>query len=202
MEQLSWRQQQALGTRNRILDVARTLFFSQGFAGTSIEAIAAEAGIAASTIYAIFRNKRSILAAICEAWLETAEIRPLLSASVHEPDLRKRVAIAAHWTRQQWEQGSQVVPLLNTAAQTDADVAAMLGEWQEEKSKAMEHFVQSLDGSLRCGLNMAQASDRFDALTIPEIYNDLVNRSGWSPEAYEAWLAAILADQLLGPQAQ
>ncbi len=137
MDQLSWRQQQALATRNHIVATARRLFVAQGYAATSIEAIAAVAGVAVSTIYAIFRNKRSILGAICEVWLEEAEIRPLVGAALQEPEPQRRMALAAHWTRQQWEQGSEIVPLLSAAAQSDADVAEMLAEWQNEKSQAM-----------------------------------------------------------------
>jgi AcrR family transcriptional regulator len=194
---LSYRQQQALATRAHIVDVARALFQAQGYATTPIEAIAVEAGVAVSTIYAIFRNKRSILAAICEAWLEAAEIRTLLETSLAEPDARRRLRIAARWTRQQWERGSEIVPLLNLAARTDADAAAMLAEWVAEKSQAMGEFVASLEGALRPGLSVALAGDLFDALTIPELYSDLVERSGWSADAYEAWLAETLAQQLL-----
>ena len=62
----------------------------------------------------------------------------------------------------------------------------------------MAHFVASLHGALRHDLDVARASDLFDALTIPELYRDLVDRSGWSPDEYERWLASTLAWQLLG----
>ena len=75
---------------------------------------------------------------------------------------------------------------------------AMLAGWIEDKSRAMAHFVESLQGSLRPDLDGARASDLFDALTIPELYRDLVERSGWSPDEYERWLARTLAWQLLG----
>ena len=62
----------------------------------------------------------------------------------------------------------------------------------------MAHFVASLKGALRPDLDVPRASDLFDALTIPELYRDLVDRSGWSPDEYERWLASTLAWQLLG----
>ena len=197
-DRLPYRKQQALATRARIAVAARRLFSEQGYAATPIAGIAAEAGVAVSTVYAIFGNKRSILAAICEAWLEEAQIRPLLAQALADGDVRHRLATAAQWTRRQWERGADVVPLLDAAAKDDPDVATMLAGWIEDKSRAMAHFVASLEGALRPGLDTGRASDLFDALTIAELYRDLVTRSGWLPDEYEQWLADTLAWQLLG----
>lgn len=194
---LPYRKQQALATRARIVAAAKQLFTTQGYAATTMEAIAGEAGVAVSTVYAIFRNKRSILGAICETWLEEAQIRPLMGQALAESDVLRRLKLAAKWTRQQWERGADVLPLLQTAAQDDPEVAAMLAAWIEEKSTAMASFVASLEGTLQPGLDIDRAGDLFDALTIPELYRDLVNRSGWSADAYEEWLAATLAGQLV-----
>ena len=200
-ERLPYRKQQALATRTRIATAARKRFHAQGYAATTVDEIAAEAGVAVSTVYAIFRNKRSILAAICEAWLEEAQIRPLMERALGDADVRQRLATAAQWTRQQWERGADVVPLLLAATQDDPEVAAMQAGWIEDKSRAMAHFVASLHGALRPDLDVARASDLFDALTIPELYRELVERSGWSPDEYEGWLASTLAWQLLGQAA-
>ena len=60
------RKDQARDTRRRIIDAARRLFIERGYAGATIEAIAQEAGVAAETIYAIFKNKRGILSALVD----------------------------------------------------------------------------------------------------------------------------------------
>lgn len=195
---LPYRKRQALATRAHIAAVARQLFRKQGYASTSIEAIAAEAGVAVSTVYAIFGNKRSILAAICDTWLEEAEIRPLMEQAMLDGDASHRLATAARWTRQQWERGADVLSLLQAAAQVDPDVASMLAGWIDEKSDVMARFVASLERSLRPGLDPKRASDLFDALTVPEVYRELVDRAGWQPDEYEQWLAGVLAWQLLG----
>lgn len=197
-DRLPYRKQQALATRSRIAAAARRLFAAQGYAATSMEAIAGEAGVAVSTVYAIFRNKRSILAAICEAWLEEAQIRHLLEQALADADVYHRMATAARWTRQQWERGADILPVLQAAGQEDAEVATMLAGWIEEKSRAMNHFVASLEDALRPGLDTQRASDVFDALTIPELYRDLVERSRWLPDEYEEWLTSALAWHLLG----
>jgi len=57
-------------TRQRILAVAEQLFADKGFASTGIDAIARQVGIAKSVIYYHFRNKRAILDAIIERFID------------------------------------------------------------------------------------------------------------------------------------
>src|SRR5216684_632287 len=85
------RQRQALETRRAIAHAARSLFAEHGYAATSIEVVAAQAGVAERTVYAIFGTKKAILGAICEEWLNEAG------------DLRRRLALVAHSSRRQWD---------------------------------------------------------------------------------------------------
>src|SRR5512140_1803417 len=55
------RQAQARQTRLQIAKAARKLFTERGYGGATIEAIAAQAGVAKETVYAIFRNKQRLL---------------------------------------------------------------------------------------------------------------------------------------------
>src|SRR5260370_26448981 len=48
----------------RLLDVATTLFMERGFDGTSIDAVAEAAGVSKPTVYARYRNKRDLFAAV------------------------------------------------------------------------------------------------------------------------------------------
>lgn len=52
--------------RESILNSARELFFSRGFAGTTIEAIAEKAEVAVGTVYNYFESKSGIILAITE----------------------------------------------------------------------------------------------------------------------------------------
>jgi AcrR family transcriptional regulator len=53
--------------RERILEAAKQLFRAYGLRGTSMEAIAKEAGMAKGTVYAQFADKESAFLAVCEA---------------------------------------------------------------------------------------------------------------------------------------
>jgi AcrR family transcriptional regulator len=93
----TYRRQQAAATKERIAEAVRTLFATQGFSATSMETIAAEAGVAVRTVYAAFGTKREILSFICEQWLERARARERAQAVLVEPDPRRRIHGAASW---------------------------------------------------------------------------------------------------------
>src|SRR5205807_7363455 len=58
------RQEQAASTRSSILDAAQRLFEEHGYAATTMEAIAAEAGVALKTVYVAFETKSGLLRAL------------------------------------------------------------------------------------------------------------------------------------------
>src|SRR3954449_8452779 len=60
----SRRRAQAQSTRNDILAAAQRLFERHGYAATTMEAIAAEAGVALKTVYVAFETKSGLLRAL------------------------------------------------------------------------------------------------------------------------------------------
>src|SRR6266853_4159437 len=110
------RQRQALETRRAIAHAARSLFAERGYAATSIEVVAAEAGVAERTVYAIFGTKKAILGAICEEWLAEAGVMEAIATGLAEPDLARRLALVARTSRRQWELERGVRAMLEGAA--------------------------------------------------------------------------------------
>src|SRR5919107_5919612 len=60
----SRRREQAAGTRRQILRAAQRLFERDGYAATTMAAIAAEAGVATKTVYLGFETKSGVLRAL------------------------------------------------------------------------------------------------------------------------------------------
>src|ERR671937_2719513 len=58
------RRAQAAATRREILEAAQRLFERQGYAATTMAAIAAEAGVALKTVYVAFETKSGLLRAL------------------------------------------------------------------------------------------------------------------------------------------
>jgi AcrR family transcriptional regulator len=67
-------------TRARVVDAATRLFLEHGYVATTIEAIAAEAGVAVPTVYYLFRTKPRLLAAV----LDTTVAGPAGTAIVEQ----------------------------------------------------------------------------------------------------------------------
>ncbi len=86
--------------RHRIVEAAVTLFSRYGYKRTSIELLAAEAGVAKPTIYAYFEDKdsifRAVVEAVCVELLERAEAASLARGAVEE---RLAAMLAAKLTR-------------------------------------------------------------------------------------------------------
>jgi AcrR family transcriptional regulator len=53
-------------TRRRILDSALTAFVTRGYSSTTMDAVAADAGVAVQTVYFAFRAKGDLLQAVYE----------------------------------------------------------------------------------------------------------------------------------------
>ncbi len=194
---LPLRQRQALETRHLIVEAARVLFFESGYATTSIEAIAARAGVAASTIYAVFKTKRAILREMRGPWHEASRIKEAVYSSPVDADPNERLRSLAHATRRQWEMGSQVVAIYRSAAAADREAAAELAEALKGRRAGLEAFAASLRSALRPGLSPERAAAIVRSLCLAEVYEELVGASGWANDEYEEWLADVLARQLL-----
>lgn len=194
---LSYRQRQALLTQQIIVDAARELFLTQGYGATTIEAISARAGVAVSTVYSIYKNKRGILKAIREAWHQESGQRDIYDQARHEADPQRRMELAASATRRQWETGAAMTAIYSSAAAVDAEAAAELKEALAGRRRNLTSFVEDSAALLRPSLDVQRATAIYLALTHDAIYKELVEDFGWTPDEYEAWLAATLKQQLL-----
>lgn len=194
---LTHRQRQALATRALIVDAACELFLAQGYMATTIEAISARAGVAVSTVYAVFRNKRGILQVIRERWHQESGQRDIYRQALEQQDPKRRLELAAYATRRQWETGGAMMAIYQAAAAADPDAAAELSTALQGRRAFLTHFIEAMSGQLRPELSTTRAIALFSTLTQPTIYQEFVGEEGWSPEDYEIWLAETLQQQLL-----
>lgn len=194
---LTHRQRQALETRRLILDAARGLFLERGYAVTTMEAIAGEAGVAVSTVYAVFKNKRAILREIRTAWHERSGAREIHEEARKQHDPERRLEMLAHQNRRQWEFGGTMVAIYQGAAAVDLEAAAELEEALQGRRWVMDRFVEEMKDALRPDLDAGRAAAVLRALCQQEVYRELVHESGWSPDEYEVWLFEALKEQLL-----
>jgi len=85
------RQRQPEASRSGILDAALACFTERGYHATSIDAIAARAGLSKGAIYWHFAGKRELFLALVDRAQEAAE--PLARAVADAPDWRAALAV-------------------------------------------------------------------------------------------------------------
>lgn len=193
----TYRQEQAAATRRRIAAAAKQLFAVDGYASTSLAAVAAAAGVASRTVYAAFGTKREILNLICESWLERADARALAASVLAEESPVERLHGAAHWLTVLYSTDFDVVRILDAALDEDAETRALLRSKLRGRNRVMDELIASVASELVAPLARAQAI--FRAFAATGVYNELVIESGWTPEQFENWLADTLMLQLFAP---
>ena len=191
----TYRQEQALETRQRIASAAQRLFARDGYSVTSIDAIAREAGVATRTVYAAFGAKREILNDICERWLERAHARELARHVLGEPDPQARLAGAAHWLTVLYSTDFDVVRILDAAQDEDRETQELLRSKLRGRNRVMDSLIASVEAELAVPLGEAQSV--FRAMAASGVYQELVVESEWSPERFDRWLHGVLTTQLL-----
>lgn len=192
----TYRRQQAEATRDRIADAARRLFATTGYGSTTIEAIAAEAGVGVRTVYSAFGSKREILSRICERWLEDARARDRADEVLAEPDHVRRLHAAAAWLSGLYSAGFDVVMVFEAATDESPETRALLRSKLAGRNEVMDAMIASLDEHL--AVPLAEAKAVFRALAAPGVYRELVEESGWSPEKFARWVGDTLARHLFG----
>jgi AcrR family transcriptional regulator len=199
------RRAQAAETRRQILEGAQRLFEEQGYAATTMAAIAAEAGVALKTVYVAFETKSGVLRALWNLLLrgdddpapvgERAWYREVLD----EADPGRQLRLTARNSRAVKERAASVLGVIRSAAPVDADIAALWGRIQAEFYDNQRGIAEALQKkkALRRGLDVARATDILWTLNHPDVWLLLVGERGWTPEQFERWFGDTICAQLL-----
>jgi AcrR family transcriptional regulator len=199
------RREQAAATRRAILEAAQALFERDGYAATTIAAVAREAGVATKTVYIAFETKSGLLRALWHLLLRGDEDdvpigeRAWYRAMLDEPDPARRLAIGARGSRAVKERAGGLLRVIRTAALVDADAAALWARIESDFHANQGAIVETVhrDGALRRGLGVARATDILWTLNHPDVWHLLVVERGWTPAAWERWFLAAVREQLL-----
>lgn len=172
-----------------------------GYVATTIEAIAARAGVSPESIYAIFRNKRTLLAALVDVSIAGDDAaapivqRDWVEAIHAEPDPRARLGILARNGRRILERRTAIDEIVRGAAAADPEIATLREAGKRQRHAGQLELLRIVVGSaqLRAGLTLAAAADILFAIGSPETYRLLVVDRGWSGSRFERWYEDTLA---------
>ena len=193
----SLRAERAAVTRSRIAQAARRLFAAEGYGATTLQAIADDAGVAVQTVYAVYASKAGILRQLREDLMRQPAADARYEASLKAREGPRKIELFAASIRHRWEGGRDVVRIHEQAAASDPELRREVSHVLGIRRAGIQRLAASLRGQLRRSLTTEQAAAILDALTLPELFEELVGVHGWEPDAYESWLAGLLKRELL-----
>lgn len=189
-------------TRRRIVDAAADLFIADGYAATTLEQVAARAGVAVQTVYFHFGNKRTVLkeavdvAAVGDDEPVPMLDRPWLEEARAERDPQRVIARWTAYGRGIMTRVGPVMRVVRDAAVLDPDMAAQWAANQAETASAFRALAEQLHASEALRVPVDEAVDILCALSGLDLYLLLTDR-GWTPEQWERFVVGSLSHALL-----
>ena len=199
----SKRRAQAEATRGRIIRHAYALFCEVGYKATTMDAVAARAGVAVQTVYFVFRTKDSLLQAVHE-WIVLGDdptpppLQDWAVAAAAEPDGRRAVQMNVAGVSTILARMAPMIPVFHAVSQDTA--GAVFRQSEDLRRKGMTNLAASLAKRtpLVAGMTRRRAADLLFVLTGPESYRAFVLGCGWSPSHWVHWVSDTLARELFG----
>jgi AcrR family transcriptional regulator len=199
------RQEQARRTRAQILTAARETFLAAGYAGTTVRAVAAAAGVSVPTVELAFGTKARLLKAVIDAatagddepvamldraWAARAENAAGAAAFVAE--------FAAALTESARRAAGLILVALD-AAPLDGEIGAVAAQMVAQREVMAAWLVDGLRqrAPLRAGLDRAEALDIVWLLMDPAVFTRLTGPRGWPPARFRAWFTDSVPRLLL-----
>lgn len=186
----SGRQARAAELREAVLEAARRRFLEQGYAATSLPAVAADAGVSPEYLHKTFGGKAGLVREIYERSLLGTGQTP---AQERSDAAQERETDARALMRRFGVLAAEVTPLtapmyrlIRQAAGGDAAMAALWRQVEDERYDRMLHNARRVHarGLFRPDVTVEQAADLFWSVTGAELYERLVLQRGWSPEEF------------------
>lgn len=187
-----------------MLDSARELCITDGYAATTMDRIAQDAGVAVQTLYYTFRTKGLLLCEVVEATAagddraapvaQRAWVQDMLTATSGQ----RVIALAVEHGADIFVRTAPLWPAVAAAA-ADPHVEHFWHSVAVDRRTGQARMVARLAelGVLRHGLNPERATDRVVVLFGHDVFTGLVTQARWSVPEYKAWLLTTLAQQLL-----
>lgn len=199
-----YRAELAAQTRVRVLAAAIELFSANGYAATSVENIAAAAGVSRPTVFAAVGNKRELIKQARDMALTGDDQpipmpqRPWVQALRAEADPGAAVGIYAGALRDIYQRAARLELALAAAAEADPELHELADTAREQRFFGCQLIANALADKhpLRPGLTRPRAGDIVFATASPEVYRSLVLHRGWSADRYQEWLAQTIQEQL------
>lgn len=192
-------------TRRRIVDAAHVLFLEQGYAATTLDAIAARAGVAVQTVYFHFQNKRTVLkhvadvAAVGDDEQQALLQRPWMDEMRAAPTAVGAVAVWLDVSAQVYARVVPIMRVVHEASGSDPDLGEQERTNKQQTLQAHRVLAEHLADrdALRADLTVEAAGEVLYALVSLELYVLLTDELGWPVTRWQDWTADAITRTVL-----
>jgi AcrR family transcriptional regulator len=199
----SRRAEQARQNRQAVLDAARQKFLHDGYASTTLAAVAADAGVSIETVYKVFSNKAGLLKALFDVSVagDDEDIamadRELIRSIAADPDPARKITRYCEHLAEAMPRVAPVQLLARDAAAADDAAASVWSQTRHETLGAMTMFARNLAETDELAVSVNEARDILWTYHSPELYELLVLQRHWSTKRYGRFLATALITALI-----
>lgn len=185
-------------TRARIIDAVFQALREAPAEPVGVERIAQAAGVARSTVYAIFGSRSGLFDAVARELADRSGYAKLLDAK-HQPDARDYLRAGLRAASEMAAANRDVQRALRSMAQLDeAAVGGAVARIDEERASAMRRLARRLheEGVLRDGCNREAAEHMLWVVTSFESFDALFTGRGLSVDETVALLIEMAEGML------
>src|SRR5690242_122580 len=199
------RRERAGASRDAAVQAAERRFLNDGYANTTIAAIAEDAGVSVDTIYKSFGGKAGLIRAIRARALlgEGTVAAERRSDALHtrERDPRKIVEGWGMLTTEVAPRAAPILLLVRDAAATDPELRSLSLELDADRLRRMTQNARRLHeaGHLREGLSVARAAEVLWTYSAPELYELLVLRRAMPIREFGRFITEAICAAVLEP---
>lgn len=200
------RADQARATRLAVVTAARDLFVELGWSRTTIDAVAARAGVSRKTVFTAVGGKAALLGLALD-WALVGDDEPVpladrqVIAEIEQlTDQRELVGRWARFIADLEERAAPLADVLVVAADVDPEAAEIHATSERNRRRGAELLVARLaaTGGLRPGLTAERAVAAVLVLMDPAAHRTLVREHGWTRAEYAGWIGRSAVAELLG----
>jgi len=199
------RQAQARETQLAIIRTAQRLFIEQGYGRTTMAAVARDAGVSVETVYAVFRNKSTLLHRVWDITIggDDEDIvfheRPEVMAIRAEPDLAKRFALQAKFATNTSRRVTPFLRPLQGAAGSEPAAEEMLAEIGQQRLTGLSFMAREAASTGQLAVSEEECRDIIWSLSDGTLWHLLAEERGWTDERFATWLGAMWTEMLVKP---
>lgn len=193
------RQQQAAQTRDDIIDAARRLFFSQGYARTSVSQIASAAGVSVQTIYDSVGSKAEIVRQLNDLIDVEGQVPEYAARIPTATDGRELLDLTISIAHNISERCDDIISAVFSGASVEPELATVRDEGRRRHLEGNRRVAERLAeiGQLREGLDVDEAADMIAVLCDPQVLRTVVHDYGWTRDRWHTWALDTLATLVL-----